>query len=101
MARITLAQLRDKDVINLCNASRLGYIAEIEFDTCSGQICSFILCRNGGLLGFAKDGYIELPWSRIECIGEDAILVKIPDDEFASLSAERGLRRKSRNCSCK
>lgn len=101
MARITLTQLRDKDVINLCNASRLGYITEIEFDTCSGQICSFVLCRSGGLLGWAKDGYIELPWSRIECIGDDAILVKITDDELACLLSERGARKKSRNCSCK
>ena len=101
MARMTLSQLRDKDVINLCNASRLGYINEIEFDSCSGQICSLILCRNGGLLGFGKDDSLMLPWSRIECIGDDAVLVKIPDEELTCLETEKNNRKKSRNCGCK
>lgn len=80
MSRITSAQLRQKDVINLCDGTRLGCISEIEFDTCSGQICSLIL-SSGGLFSFGKDSGIVLPWNRIECIGEDAILVKISNSE--------------------
>lgn len=82
MSRITCAQLRQKDVINLCDGTRLGCITEIEFDTCSGQICSLILSRSGGLLGFSRESPLVLPWSRIECIGEDAILVKILASEL-------------------
>ena len=81
MSRINSAQLRQKDVINLCDGTRLGCITELEFDTCSGQICSLIL-SNGGLFSFSKDCKIVLPWNRIECIGEDAILVKISSSEF-------------------
>lgn len=84
MSRITCSQLRQKDVINLCDGSRLGFISEIEFDTCSGQVCSFVLCRNAGLLGFSKDPSLVLPWCRIECIGEDTVLVKIPASELES-----------------
>ena len=101
MALITLSQLRDKDVINLCNASRMGYINEIEFDSCTGQICSLVLCRTGGILSLVKDGSLVLPWSRIECIGDDVVLVKIPDDEMSRLETERGSRRKPRGCGCK
>lgn len=101
MARMTLSQLRDKDVINLCNATRLGYINEIEFDSCNGQICALVLCRNGGLLNFSKDGELLLPWSRIECIGEDAVLVKIPAEELAGLESECLTSKRSRNRGCK
>lgn len=93
MSRITSAQLRQKDVINLCDGTRLGCISEFEFDTCSGQICSLIL-SNGGLFSFSKDCRIVLPWNRIECIGEDAILVKISNSEFETFF-KSSKRRKS------
>ena len=96
MSRITSAQLRQKDVINLCDGTRLGCISEIEFDTCSGQICSLIL-SSGGLFSFSKDCGIVLPWSRIECIGEDAILVKITNSEFDTFFKSG---RKRKNCEC-
>ena len=101
MSLMTLAQLRDKDVINLCNATRLGYINEIEFDSCTGHISSLVLCRGGGLLNFGRDDSLVLPWSRIECIGDDAVLVKISCDELACLESERENKKKSRNCGCK
>ncbi len=81
MARITSAELRQKDVINLCDGTRLGCITEIEVDTCSGQLCALIL-STGGMFSFIKESRIVLPWNRIECIGEDAILVKISSSEF-------------------
>lgn len=89
MPRLTSTQLREKDVINLCSGSRLGYIGEIEFDSCNGQICSLILCRAGGLFGFSKDAPFVIPWNRIECIGEDAVLVKISEQELDSLCSEK------------
>ncbi len=82
MARMTCTQLKRKDVINLCDGSRLGCFTEIEFDTCSGQICAVVLSRGSGLLSFSKDSALILPWSKIECIGEDAVLVKIPASEL-------------------
>ena len=81
MARITSAELRQRDVINLCDGTRIGCITEVEIDTCSGQICSLIL-SNGGMFSFMKESRIVLPWNRIECIGEDAILVKISNSEY-------------------
>ena len=101
MARMFLAQLRDKDVINLCNASRIGYIYEIEFDSCTGQICSLVLCRDSGWLSFKKEDDLVLPWTRIECIGEDAVLVKISEDELLTLDVKATSKRKNRSNSCK
>lgn len=99
MPRLTSTQLREKDVINLCSGSRLGYIGEIEFDSCNGQICSLILCRTGGLFGFSKDAPLIIPWSRIECIGEDAVLVRISEQELDSLCCEKKrTARGARDC---
>ena len=89
MSRITSWQLRQKDVINLCDGTKLGCVSEIEFDTCRGQICSLMLTAGDGIFNFMKGCKIVIPWSRIECIGEDAILVKITaserEDYFKSL----------------
>lgn len=99
MSRITCTQLREKDVINLCDGTRLGYISEIEFDTCNGQICAVILSRACGFFGFSKDAPIFIPWSRIECIGEDAVLVKISDRELEDLCCDKKKRPKgAREC---
>ena len=92
MPNITCAQLREKDVINLCDGTRLGFIDELEFDACSGHISSLVLCRNSGILGFSKDPPLLIPWSRIECIGEDAVLVKIACSEIEALRYERKRR---------
>ena len=81
MARMTCVQLRQKDVINVCDGTRLGCITEIEFDSRSGQICALIL-SSGGLISFSRESRIVLPWNRIDCIGEDAILVKISNTEY-------------------
>jgi len=101
MSKILLSQLREKDVINLCNASRLGYINEVEFDSCSGQITALVLCRNTGLFGWGKEDSLLLPWSRIECIVEDAVLVKISDEEYTCLASEKSKRKKTRGYDCK
>ena len=101
MARMFLAQLRDKDVINLCNASRIGYIYEIEFDSCTGQICSLVLCRESGWLSLKKEEDLVLPWTRIECIGDDAVLVKISEEEFSELDVKTKNKRKNRAVYCK
>ena len=93
MSRITCAQFRQKDVINLCDAARIGCVSDIEFDTCSGQICSLIISTCNGWFSFSKDCRIVLPWNRIECIGEDAILVKISDAELETFFKHDKKRR--------
>ncbi len=82
MGRMTFSELRCKDVINVCDGTRLGTISELEFDCCNGQICSLILCRGTGFFSFKHDQRIMLPWNRLECIGDDAILVKLSQNDL-------------------
>jgi YlmC/YmxH family sporulation protein len=85
MSQMSFSELRCKDVINVCDGTRLGTIAEIEFDSCNGQICSLILCSGSGFFSFKHEQRIVLPWSRIECIGDYAVLVKLSQNDLKML----------------
>ena len=82
MRKIGTDDLRQKQIINLCDGTCIGYAADFEFDAVDGRITALIVPRGGGFLGFAKTCDIVIPWCRIECIGEDAILVKLPAEEM-------------------
>lgn len=71
-----LADLRNKDVINITTGVRLGYVSDVEVDTCTACLVALIIYgrpRICGLLGREDDCVIC--WKDIEVIGEDAILV--------------------------
>ena len=73
----TFNDLKDKEVISVVDGRRLGFISDAEIDLCSGRIISVILPPQGGCFSFfAKKDRIVIPWSDIEKIGDDIILVK-------------------------
>lgn len=94
MRKMGTDELRQKEVINLCDGSRLGYVCDFEFDACDGRICSLIVPKSSGFLGLGKDCDIVIPWCRIECIGEDAILVKLPKEEIEACECHDKKRKK-------
>ena len=68
--------LRCKDVVNVKNGCRIGYICDFEIDLNSARITALIVYgrwRLFGLLGRGKD--IVIRWDDIQLIGEDTILV--------------------------
>lgn len=78
MKLISTAELREKEIINLCDGARLGYADDFEFDLCDGKITALILCGERGLWGFGvKGGDLLIPWNKIECVGEETILVRL------------------------
>jgi len=69
---------KHKEVININNAKRLGYVQDVCADLESGKITSIIVPGNKKLMSmFTKDGDIIIPWEKIKCIGEDIILVEM------------------------
>ena len=76
----TITDLRDKEVINIGDGSRLGYVNDVELVAETGQITALVV-PNGvkfcGLLG-GEDNYI-IPWACIRKIGDDIILVEFSD----------------------
>ena len=71
-----IADLRNKEVINIKNGARLGYVSDVEVDTCDARLVAIVIYgrpRFFGLLGRDDDCIID--WCDIEIIGEDSILV--------------------------
>ena len=72
-----LTELKNKEVINVSSGKRLGYVTDIELDTCDARLLALIIPGEGGL--FSKAPNIKIPWACIEHIGEDLIIVKMKD----------------------
>lgn len=81
MERLSTCDLREKEVINLCDGTRLGCPSDFEFEACDGKITALVITRPSGFLGLGRGHELRIPWNRIECIGEDAILVRLSASE--------------------
>lgn len=81
MERLSTCELRSKEVINLCDGTRLGCPSDFEFCVSDGKITAIIIEGQGGFLGFGRCNDIVIPWCKIECVGEDAILVRLSPAE--------------------
>ena len=81
MKRCSTTELREKEIINLCDGLRLGYADDFEFDLTDGRITALLLDRQRGFLCLTKCESLRIPWDCIECVGEDTILVKMNNHE--------------------
>ena len=89
-----MVELRYKEVINICDGCRLGYVDDVEVRVPEGQIVAVIVygpCRFFGLFGRGDEYYI--PWECIQRIGDDIILVDRPIQR-RDPAPERKRRRK-------
>lgn len=89
-----IRDLKCKEVINICDGCRLGYVDDVEVRVPEGQIVAVIVygpCRFFGLFGRGDEYYI--PWECIQRIGDDIILVDQPIQR-RDPAPERKRRRK-------
>ncbi len=77
-----IADLQDKEVINVCDGRRLGFICDVEADICTGKIAAIILPGDCHLLFPKKNRCIRIPWEKICRIGNDLILVELSAHEL-------------------
>ena len=73
-----IADLRCKEVINICDGERLGYVEDVLLDAREGKLLALIVpgpCRFFGL--FAREDDYVIPWEKINRIGEEIILVDV------------------------
>lgn len=72
-----IAEFRNKQVVCVQSGEILGYVSDVSIDTSSGNLDSIIIFGRPKVLGlFGKYEDIVIPWSNIEVIGEETILVK-------------------------
>lgn len=69
---------KHKEVINITDGKRLGFVQDVTADLTSGVITSIIVPGNSKLFNmFSSSNDIVIPWQNIKCIGDDVILVEI------------------------
>lgn len=68
-----------KEVINITNATRLGYVQDVCADLETGKITSIIVPGGANKLlnFFSASNDIVIEWEKITCIGENLILVEL------------------------
>lgn len=70
--------LRHKEVINICDGSRLGFVCDVEINFNDGRIEGIVIPGSSKLFGlFGKENEYIIPWENIIKIGEDIILVEM------------------------
>jgi YlmC/YmxH family sporulation protein len=70
-------ELRNKQVVCVHSGDVLGYVSDIEIDSQNGKIKSLVIFGKPRVLGlFGSREDIVIPWSDIEVIGTETVLVK-------------------------
>lgn len=77
MEKCSFYTLREKEVVNICDGRRFGYVCDMEIDTTCGSICSLIVPGEFRCFGFSKGNDYVIPWDCVEQIGGDIILVRV------------------------
>ena len=89
IARIT--DMHDKEVINICDGTRLGFVDDLEVDTCTAQITALVICGRSRLFGIlGRDPDVVIQWKDIEVIGDETILVNCQCSPCECRSRSRG-----------
>ena len=69
---------KSKEVINVSDARRLGFVQDVCADLETGKITSIVVPGGNKLLSmFSSENDIVITWDKIKCIGDDVILVEI------------------------
>ena len=92
--QLRIQDLRQKEVINVSDGGRLGYVEDVDLRVPEGQVLAVIVCgpaRFFGLFGKGEEYYI--PWECIQRIGDDIILIDKPFQR-REIASERKRHRK-------
>ena len=74
--------LKDKEVINVCDCKRLGFVSDVVFEFPSGCIVAFVVPGPGHICGiFGRDSEYVIPFRCVRQIGRELILVEVRPEE--------------------
>lgn len=77
MEQYKICELQTKDVINICDGKRLGYIRDVIIDVCSGCVKAVSVLCDCRPFSLARSEELVIPWDKICCFGKDTVLVKL------------------------
>ncbi len=83
-----LTDLKKREVINIIDGSRLGFVRDVEIDK-DGKIKAIIIPGPSGIFGLVnRNNDFIIPYENIRTIGEDIILVEF-EMTYGSLSRKK------------
>lgn len=77
-----ICELKEKEVINICDGEKLGNVCDIEFEEKTGKIIALIIpgpCKILGIIG--RDQEYIIPYECVQRIGADVVLVEVERDK--------------------
>ncbi len=93
---LAISDLRGREVVRVCDAQTIGCVSDATFDSCTGRICALYVVPSGlGIADLWRGEVIVVAWERVECIGDNCILVNMRKED-CSVCAQRRKKRKKR-----
>lgn len=71
---ISYNELKSKEIINLCDGSKMGRIIDVVFNSESGKVSGLIVPGEKKI--FKKNEDVFIPLEKVRRIGDDVILVR-------------------------
>lgn len=71
------SNFKNREVINIDTAERIGMVKDVEIDTANGNIKSVIVRKYNGILPVLWNNEMIIPWENISVMGNDVVLVSI------------------------
>ncbi len=85
-----VTELKSKEVININDGTKLGYVSDVEIDISNGKVVSIvvpILSKNSPV--FAKKEEFIIPFEDIKKSGNDLLLVSYEQKEVIDARREK------------
>lgn len=80
---IRYSELKCKEVINIRDGCKYGAINDLEIEDNTGRIRAIIVPVSSKFFGiFANDEEYRILWKNIVCIGDDAVLVDVCENDY-------------------
>lgn len=92
---LSTGELREKEIINICDGKRLGFIADIEINLEKGRVDSLIVPTESKFLGiFGKYDEFVIPWKEITKVGIDVVLVNSKNNHEINVDVDKTIEDK-------
>jgi YlmC/YmxH family sporulation protein len=74
--------MRQKEVINIKDGCRMGFVSDVELDKVTGGVKQIIIPGPARILGvFGREQEYRVDWAAVKQIGDDIILVECDTDK--------------------
>lgn len=73
-----IAELCSKEVIDIETGNKIGYVADVDVETCSGQVAALCV-KTDTFFAIKPPPPVKINWCDIVVIGQETVLVKNVD----------------------